>query len=79
MNLKNKAVELRNSQFTTEPGALQKGEDFIRAITYGFDVDDAIALLRLDDLYDFPPIFLSISTSWLTNDRFPVLQIHGGV
>jgi RNA-binding protein PNO1 len=51
MNLKNKAVELRNSQFTTEPGALQKGEDFIRAITYGFDVDDAIALLRLDDLY----------------------------
>ncbi|KAK5104634.1 pre-rRNA-processing protein pno1 [Lithohypha guttulata] len=29
----------------------KKGEDFIRAFTLGFDVDDAIALLRLDDLY----------------------------
>ncbi|OJJ48009.1 hypothetical protein ASPZODRAFT_141556 [Penicilliopsis zonata CBS 506.65] len=51
MNMKNKAVELRNSRFTTDTGALQKGEDFIRALAYGFDVDDAIALLRLDDLY----------------------------
>lgn len=51
MNVKNKAVELRNSRHTTDSGALQKGEDFIKAFTLGFDVDDAIALLRLDDLY----------------------------
>lgn len=51
MNIKNRAVELRTSKFTTDPGALQKGEDFIKAFTLGFDVDDAIALLRLDDLY----------------------------
>lgn len=51
MNIKNKAVELRNSRFTSDPGALQKGEDFLKALTLGFDVDDAIALLRLDDLY----------------------------
>ncbi|KAK8198801.1 pre-rRNA-processing protein pno1 [Phyllosticta paracitricarpa] len=51
MNIKNKAVELRNSRQTTDSGALQKGEDFIKAFTLGFDVDDAIALLRLDDLY----------------------------
>ncbi|KAI0486109.1 eukaryotic type KH-domain (KH-domain type I) [Xylaria cf. heliscus] len=50
MNVKNKAVELRNSK-TSAPGALQKGEDFIRAFCLGFDVQDAIALLRLDDLY----------------------------
>jgi RNA-binding protein PNO1 len=52
MNIKSKAVELRTSKFTTEGGsALQKGADFVRAFALGFDVDDAIALLRLDDLY----------------------------
>lgn len=51
MNVKARAVELRTSKFTTDPGALQKGEDFVKAFSLGFDVDDAIALLRLDDLY----------------------------
>lgn len=51
MNTKSKAVELRTSSTTTDTGALQKGEDFVKAFTLGFDVDDAIALLRLDDLY----------------------------
>lgn len=51
MNVKAKAVELRTSKFTIDAGALQKGEDFVKAFTLGFDVDDAIALLRLDDLY----------------------------
>ncbi|KAI0168691.1 hypothetical protein BJ166DRAFT_523072 [Pestalotiopsis sp. NC0098] len=51
MNVKSKAVELRTSRHTTEAGALQKGEDFVRAFCLGFDVEDAIALLRLDDLY----------------------------
>lgn len=51
MNMKGKAVELRTSKYTTDAGALQKGEDFVKAFTLGFEVDDAIALLRLDDLY----------------------------
>jgi len=51
MNIKSKAVELRTSRVTTDTGALQKGADFLQAFTLGFDVDDAIALLRLDDLY----------------------------
>ncbi|KAI9650142.1 pre-rRNA-processing protein pno1 [Ciborinia camelliae] len=51
MNIKNKAVELRTSKHTTDTGSLQKGEDFVKAFSLGFDVDDAIALLRLDDLY----------------------------
>ena len=51
MNVKNRSVELRTSKHTTDPGALQKGEDFVKAFSLGFDVDDAIALLRLDDLY----------------------------
>jgi RNA-binding protein PNO1 len=51
MNVKSRSVELRTSKFTTDSGALQKGEDFVKAFTLGFDIDDAIALLRLDDLY----------------------------
>lgn len=51
MNLKTRSVELRASKKTVDHGALQKGADFIRAFALGFDVDDAIALLRLDDLY----------------------------
>ncbi|KAJ5409729.1 uncharacterized protein N7487_004088 [Penicillium crustosum] len=45
MNIKTRSVELRTSKFTNDVGALQK------AFTLGFDLDDAIALLRLDDLY----------------------------
>lgn len=51
MNMKNRSVELRSSKHTTDTGALQKGTDFVKAFSLGFDVDDAIALLRLDDLY----------------------------
>jgi len=51
MNIAKKAVELRTSAHTTDTGAIQKGADFIQAFCLGFDLDDAIALLRLDDLY----------------------------
>jgi RNA-binding protein PNO1 len=51
MNLKTRTVELKTNRNTTDVGALQKGADFVKAFTLGFDVDDAIALLRLDDLY----------------------------
>ncbi|PVH88278.1 eukaryotic type KH-domain (KH-domain type I) [Cadophora sp. DSE1049] len=51
MNVHSKSVELRSSKHTTDPGALQKGADFVQAFSLGFDIDDAIALLRLDDLY----------------------------
>lgn len=51
MNLKTKTVELRTNKSTEDESALQKGADFIKAFTLGFDVEDAIALLRLDDLY----------------------------
>ncbi|KAF3924741.1 hypothetical protein AA313_de0208880 [Arthrobotrys entomopaga] len=51
MNLKTRAVELRTSKKTEDPGALQKAADFVKVFTLGFDIDDAIALLRLDELY----------------------------
>ncbi|KNC79879.1 RNA-binding protein PNO1 [Sphaeroforma arctica JP610] len=51
MNLHTRKVELKTSEFTTDVGALQRGADFLKAFMLGFDVDDALALLRLDDLF----------------------------
>jgi len=51
MNTKKRAVEIRTSEHTQEIGALQKAADFLTAFMLGFEVDDAIALIRLDDLY----------------------------
>jgi hypothetical protein len=49
-NPKARCVELRNSAYTTEAGALAKAEEFIHAFMCGFEVRDAVALLRLEDL-----------------------------
>ena len=51
LDVKDKRVELRSSKFTESNDALQMGADFISAFAMGFDIDDAIALLRLDSLY----------------------------
>eukprot|EP01061_Rhynchopus_euleeides_P013385 TRINITY_DN23389_c0_g1_i2.p1 TRINITY_DN23389_c0_g1~~TRINITY_DN23389_c0_g1_i2.p1 ORF type:complete len:196 (+),score=74.94 TRINITY_DN23389_c0_g1_i2:127-714(+) len=51
MNLKNRCVEIRVSKATQDKGMLTKAEDFVSAFVMGFDVPDAIALLRLDDVY----------------------------
>lgn len=48
---RDKKVMLRTSQLTTDPSAMQRASDFLRGFALGFDVDDAIALLKLDDLY----------------------------
>ncbi|XP_029655533.1 RNA-binding protein PNO1-like [Octopus sinensis] len=50
-NIKTRNVELRTCKSTTEIGALQRGADFVRAFTLGFDIDDSLALLRLEELY----------------------------
>ena len=51
MNVKRKCVELKTSEFTTDRNAMQKSVEFLKAFLLGFDLNDAIALLRLDDLY----------------------------
>ena len=51
MNLKTKCVDLRTCDATPDPIFLQKAEDFIKAVVAGFEVKDAIALLRMDDIY----------------------------
>ncbi|KAL5537855.1 hypothetical protein UlMin_045240 [Ulmus minor] len=53
MNLKPNArkVELKTRKDTPDVSNLQKSADFVHAFVLGFDVMDAIALLRLDELY----------------------------
>lgn len=51
MNVPKRCVELKSSKYTTEQGMLQKGADFVKAFAMGFEADDAIALLRMDDLF----------------------------
>ncbi|GJJ09327.1 pre-rRNA-processing protein pno1 [Clathrus columnatus] len=51
MNTVRRCVEMRTSKHTKEIGALQRGADFVKAYSLGFEVNDALALLRLDDIY----------------------------
>lgn len=51
MNMRRRSVEIRNSLETPDVGMLQKAADYIKAFILGFDQADAVALLRLDDIF----------------------------
>ena len=50
-NVKTRTVELKTSPETADVGSIQKAADFVKAFTLGFDIDDCLALVRLDDLF----------------------------
>nr|QBH72710.1 hypothetical protein [Isotomurus palustris] len=54
-NLKSRNVEIREGVCLdgkpTNPEYLQKAEDFVRAFICGFEVEDALAIVRLEDLF----------------------------
>ncbi|KAL7451516.1 hypothetical protein ACHAWC_003345, partial [Mediolabrus comicus] len=50
-NTRTRSVEMKTSRHTLDTSSLQKGADFISAFMLGFEPQDAVALLRLDDLY----------------------------
>ena len=49
--MKTRNVEVRTCKDTEDVTNLQKAADFVRAFIFGFEVEDALALLRLDDLF----------------------------
>jgi len=51
MNPRNRSVELKTSAHTDDVDTLQKAADFVRAFLLGFEVADAVALLRVEDLF----------------------------
>ncbi|TWW78387.1 RNA-binding protein PNO1 [Takifugu flavidus] len=50
-NLKTRNVEIKTCKETQDVGALTKAADFIKAFVLGFQVEDALALMRLDELF----------------------------
>ncbi len=51
MNVRRRQVEIKRSDLCEELLNLNRASDFIKAFCLGFDLNDALALLRLDDLY----------------------------
>lgn len=51
MNTKRRSIELRTGPNTEDIGAIQKAADFLKAFMLGFEIQDSVAILRLDDLY----------------------------
>ena len=51
MNPRNRSVELKTSEHTEDIEVLQKAVDFLKAYFLGFAVSDALAMLRVEDLF----------------------------
>ncbi|XP_029031490.1 RNA-binding protein PNO1 [Betta splendens] len=50
-NLKTRNVELKTCKETKDIASLTKAADFVKAFVLGFQVEDALALIRLDELF----------------------------
>ncbi|XP_062256361.1 RNA-binding protein PNO1 [Platichthys flesus] len=50
-NLKTRNVEIKTCKDTQDIGSLTKATDFVKAFVLGFQVEDSLALIRLDELF----------------------------
>ncbi|GAA5889335.1 hypothetical protein JCM6882_000712 [Rhodosporidiobolus microsporus] len=51
MNVPKRQIEMKTSKHTPHASSLTRAADFLSAYCLGFSVDDAIAMLRLEELY----------------------------
>lgn len=56
MNTRTKCVEFKEASLLQKSdrgsgASISKAQDFVRAFCLGFEIDDALAILRMDDLY----------------------------
>jgi len=51
MNTRTRHIEIRTSELTEDIGSLQRAADFVKAYMLGFDAEDAVAILRIEDLF----------------------------
>ena len=51
MNTRRRAVQIKTTKEVQDPGALQKSADFLKAFMLGFRLQDAAAILRMEDLH----------------------------
>lgn len=51
MNTKRRAIELKTTKDVKDSGTIQKAADFLKAFLLGFELQDAVAILRLEDLH----------------------------
>lgn len=51
MNTKRRAVEIKTTKDVKDGGTVQKAADFLKAFMLGFELQDAVAILRLEDLH----------------------------
>ena len=42
---------MRTCEQTIDAGAIERGSEFVKAVTIGFSVKDSLSLLRLDNIF----------------------------
>ncbi|AFM99337.1 putative RNA-binding protein [Encephalitozoon hellem ATCC 50504] len=51
MNIKGRCVEMRTCEHTEDPSYLERSAQYIEAVSIGFPIDDAIAILKFSDVF----------------------------
>ena len=51
MNVQRRTIEIKNSNETNDNLNLQRADDFLQAYILGFELNDAVSFLRVDDIY----------------------------